>query len=116
MGRGIALQFKNSYPDNFIQYKQACEAHEVVPGKMLVYETGLLTHPKYIINFPTKRHWKGKSRLEDIESGLDALAADIKRLHIQSIAIPPLGSGLGGLPCGRVKELIQQKLSSIADF
>ena len=113
MGRGIALQFKNSYPDNFIQYKQACEAHEVVPGKMLVYETGLLTYPKYIINFPTKRHWKGKSRLEDIESGLDALVADIKRLHIYSIAIPPLGSGLGGLPWGVVKDLIQQKLSSL---
>ncbi len=113
MGRGIALQFKNSYPDNFKYYKQACDAHEVVPGKMLIYETGLLTNPRYIINFPTKRHWKGKSRLEDIESGLDALVADIKQLNIRSIAIPPLGSGLGGLPWATVKQLIQQRMSDV---
>lgn len=113
MGRGIALQFKNAYPANFLQYKNACNRGDVVPGKMLIHQTGTLTNPKYIINFPTKRHWKGKSRIEDIESGLDALVKDLKELNITSIAVPPLGSGLGGLPWARVRELILQKLGSI---
>lgn len=60
MGRGIALQFKQAYPDNFKAYKQACDKGEVQPGKMFVYSSGSLFNPKYIINFPTKRHWKGK--------------------------------------------------------
>ncbi len=113
MGRGIALQFKNAYPANFAEYKHACDRGDVVPGRMLIYRTGALTNPKYIINFPTKRHWKGKSRLEDIESGLDALAGDIKALGIASIAIPPLGSGLGGLPWEQVRQLIQQKIGTL---
>ena len=113
MGRGIALQFKNAYPANFAEYKHACDRGDVVPGRMLIYRTGALTNPKYIINFPTKRHWKGKSRLEDIESGLDALAGDIKALGITSIAIPPLGSGLGGLPWEQVRQLIQQKIGTL---
>ena len=113
MGRGIALQFKNAYPANFAEYKHACDRGDVVPGRMLIYRTGALTNPKYIINFPTKRHWKGKSRLEDIKSGLDALAGDIKALGITSIAIPPLGSGLGGLPWEQVRQLIQQKIGTL---
>lgn len=114
MGRGIALQFKNAYPGNYSYYKESCDVGEVVPGKMLIYETGLLAHPKYIINFPTKRHWKGKSRIEDIESGLDALLADIESRSIKSIAIPPLGSGLGGLPWDAVKSLIEHKLGGVS--
>src|SRR6476469_9938138 len=74
MGRGIALQFKKIYPLNFKAYEAACERNEVQPGRMFVFETGQVTNPKYIINFPTKRHWRGKSRIEDIESGLKALA------------------------------------------
>ena len=73
MGRGIALQFKRTFPDNFKAYADACKRSEVQPGRMFVYETGQLTPPRYIINFPTKRHWRGKSRMEDIESGLVAL-------------------------------------------
>lgn len=96
MGRGIALQFKNTFPGNFKAYAAACERHEVQPGKMFVYETGKLT-PRYIINFPTKRHWRGKSRLEDIETGLVDLVRVLTDFKIGSIAIPPLGSGLGGL-------------------
>src|ERR1044072_3050938 len=74
MGRGVALQFKNAFPRNFKAYSAACKREEVQPGKMFVYETDELTNPKYIINFPTKRHWRGKSRIEDIEAGLAALA------------------------------------------
>ncbi|WP_339776820.1 macro domain-containing protein [uncultured Thalassospira sp.] len=113
MGRGIALQFKNAYPDNFKAYATACKREEVQPGQMFIFETGQLTYPRYIINFPTKRHWKGKSRIEDIQSGLNALKEDIQRLKIRSIAIPPLGSGLGGLKWDDVKSLIESSLSEI---
>ena len=96
MGRGIALQFKNMFPQNFEAYASACAVDAVQPGKMFVFETGQLTNPRFIINFPTKRHWKGKSRIEDIDAGLVALREEIVRRGIRSIAIPPLGSGLGG--------------------
>lgn len=116
MGRGIALQFKNAYPQNYKQYKNACDLGKVQPGKMLVYETGTLTNPKYIINFPTKRHWKGKSRIEDIDSGLLALVEEIKKRKITSIAIPPLGSGLGGLPWNSVRPRIEKSLVGLKNF
>ena len=74
MGRGIALQFKNRYPENFKAYAQACKRDEVKPGRMFIYESGTMTNPRYIINFPTKRHWRGKSRMEDIETGLSDLS------------------------------------------
>lgn len=82
MGRGIALQFKNHYPENFKAYAVAHKSGLLMPGKMFIHETGELTNPKFIINFPTKRHWRGKSRMEDIESGLQALVNDIRRLGI----------------------------------
>ena len=98
MGRGIAAQFKRAYPKNFSVYQQACKRHEVQPGRMLIVETGQLAAPRWVINFPTKRHWRGNSRIEDIDAGLAALVADIRRLGITSIAVPPLGCGLGGPP------------------
>src|SRR5204863_3551502 len=113
MGRGIALQFKNAFPENFRSYAAACERHEVQPGRMLVFKTGGLTNPKYIINFPTKRHWRGKSRIEDIEAGLKALNAEIRERGIRSIAIPPLGSGLGGLEWGEVRPRIEAALHGL---
>src|SRR3989337_737850 len=75
MGRGIALQYKRAWPDNFRAYAAACRREEVQPGRMFVFETGHLTNPRFIVNFPTKRHWRGKSRMEDIESGLIDLVA-----------------------------------------
>ena len=96
MGRGIALQFKNTYPANFKAYAAACRQHQVEPGRMFIHETNQLTGPRWIINFPTKRHWKSKSKLEDIQAGLKDLASQIDQLGIRSIAVPPLGSGLGG--------------------
>lgn len=112
MGRGIALQFKNAYPANFKAYKIACDAELVQPGRMFVFETGKFT-PRFIINFPTKRHWKGKSRIEDIDAGLVALAEEIKARGIKSIAIPPLGAGLGGLDWDDVLPRIQAALQDI---
>jgi len=115
MGRGIALQFKNKFPENYKKYAAACKNYEVQPGKMFVYQTGQLTNPKFIINFPTKRHWKGKSRIEDIENGLVDLVNVIKKYNIKSIAIPPLGSGLGGLDWQVVKQKIETSLQSLED-
>jgi len=115
MGRGIALQFKNVYPENFKAYEAACKRQAVQPGRMFVFETGQLTLPRFIINFPTKRHWKGKSRIEDIESGLSALVADVQRLGIRSIAVPPLGCGLGGLEWRVVRPMIEQAFASLPD-
>jgi len=111
MGRGIALQFKNKFPENFKIYEAACDKQDVIPGRMFVFNTGELTFPRYIINFPTKRHWKGKSRIEDIESGLEDLVRVINEHNIQSIALPPLGSGLGGLDWNEVRCLIEKILS-----
>src|SRR5579862_1600253 len=107
MGKGIALQFKQAWPDNFLFYQRAVQRGEVVPGKMLIYSTSRLVNPKYIINFPTKRHWRNKSRMEDIQSGLKALKEDVNRLRIRSIAVPPLGCGNGGLDWRKVRPLIE---------
>lgn len=113
MGRGIALQFRETFPDNFKAYSSACKRDEVQPGHMFVYETGWMTNPKYIINFPTKRHWRGKSRIEDIDSGLVALRNEVKKREIRSVAIPPLGTGLGGLDWAEVKPRIEQAMKGL---
>lgn len=113
MGRGVALQFKQAWPENFRAYAAACRRGEVQPGKMLVFETGRLTHPRYIINFPTKRHWRGKSRIEDIEAGLRSLAEEIRARQIGSIALPPLGAGLGGLNWTVVRSRIEEALRGL---
>lgn len=115
MGRGIALQFKNVFPENYKAYSKACMKNEVQPGRMFVYDTGKLTNPRYIINFPTKRHWRGKSRMEDIESGLKSLVDIILKYNIRSIAIPPLGSGLGGLNWLNVKTRIERYFQLLSD-
>lgn len=113
MGRGIALQFRNAFPENYKAYVAACAREEVQPGRMFVHETGGLTYPRYVINFPTKRHWRGKSRLEDIQAGLDALVTEIQERQIRSIAVPALGSGLGGLAWGQVRPLIENAMASL---
>jgi O-acetyl-ADP-ribose deacetylase (regulator of RNase III) len=114
MGRGIALQFRKAFPRNFKFYEAACEGGEVQPGKMLVFETGLLEGPRFIINFPTKRHWKGKSRIEDIDSGLRALVNEIRTRDIRSVAVPPLGCGLGGLNWKTVRPRIVRAFEDLS--
>lgn len=116
MGRGLALQFKNAYPENFKAYAKACKNNEVQPGRMFVFKMGHLTNPHYIINFPTKRHWREKSRMEDIDAGLKALVETIHQYNISSIAIPPLGSGLGGLNWTMVKHRIETELESLSNI
>src|SRR5208337_1096153 len=115
MGRGISLQFKKAWPENFKAYAAACRRQEVQPGRMFVFETGRLTNPRYIINFPTKRHWRGKSRLEDIDAGLTALVGEIRERKIRSVAIPPLGAGLGGLDWSIVRARIEEAMHDLAE-
>lgn len=115
MGKGVALQFKLAFPANFKEYAAACRRGEMVPGKVLVHETGHVTYPRYIINFPTKRHWRGKSRIEDIESGLQSLKHEIEARGIRSVALPPLGSGLGGLVWAEVKQKIVRELRTLGN-
>jgi len=115
MGKGIALQFKKAFPDNFNAYAQATRAGKVRPGKMFIFETGSMVNPRYIINFPTKRHWRGKSRLEDIEAGLKDLVRQVRERGIRSIAIPPLGCGLGGLSWDTVRPRIEQAFAELPD-
>ncbi len=116
MGRGIAAQFKRAYPANFSVYKATCKRDQLRPGQMLVVETGLLTNPRYIINFPTKRHWRAKSRLEDIDSGLAALVTEVQERGIRSIAIPALGCGLGGLHWSEVRSRIAAAFAKLPEL
>jgi O-acetyl-ADP-ribose deacetylase (regulator of RNase III) len=115
MGKGIALQFKQKWPENFRAYEKACKRGEVQPGKMFIYDAGGLLKPRYIINFPTKRHWRGKSRIEDIEAGLEDLIHQIRRLGIRSIALPPLGCGNGGLDWDDVRPGIERAFAGLPE-
>ena len=115
MGRGIALQFKRAFPDNFKAYVAHCKHEQMRPGRVFVFETGTIVPPHYVINFPTKRHWRGKSRIEDIQSGLESLAHEIRSRGIRSIAIPPLGSGLGGLYWPSVRIHMEAVLGALDD-
>lgn len=115
MGRGIALQFKKAFPGNYKAYRARCKRNEMQPGRVFVFETGETVLPRYIINFPTKRHWRGKSRIEDIEAGLASLTKEIRSYGIRSIAIPPLGSGLGGLDWPEVRTCLEAALKDFED-
>ena len=107
MGKGIALQFKHRWPANFTEYTAACKAGKVRPGRMFIRMLGRLVRPQYIINFPTKNHWREGSRIQFIEEGLVGLVTQVQCLGIRSIAIPPLGCGNGGLAWADVRPLIQ---------
>jgi len=115
MGKGIALQFRMAFPANYEAYKKACDHKEVQTGSMFVFDMGRMVNPRYIVNFPTKRHWKGKSRMEDVESGLIDLIRVVRELGIHSIAIPPLGCGNGGLNWGDVHPRIEDAFKELSD-
>lgn len=113
MGRGIALQFRKTFPENYEAYRKVCARGDLRPGVLFVFDVNRLHGPRYIINFPTKRHWRGRSRIEDIRLGLNALVEEVRRRGISSIAIPPLGCGLGGLDWQRVRPLIEESFASL---
>jgi O-acetyl-ADP-ribose deacetylase (regulator of RNase III) len=109
MGKGLALQFKRAYPDNFTAYAKTCAEGRMHPGDILCVPVD----DRWILNFPTKRHWRSKSRLEDIEAGLDDLVRLLNELDIVSVAVPPLGCGHGGLAWPTVHSLIVAKLGGL---
>jgi O-acetyl-ADP-ribose deacetylase (regulator of RNase III) len=111
MGRGIARQFKRAFPDVFTAYAEACADGRVQPGHILPVR--LSDGDRWVLNFPTKRHWRQRSRLDDIEAGLDDLARILVRLDIRSVAVPPLGCGNGGLNWSQVRPLIFEKLGGL---
>ncbi|WP_083550088.1 type II toxin-antitoxin system antitoxin DNA ADP-ribosyl glycohydrolase DarG [Chitinophaga jiangningensis] len=115
MGKGIALQFKQRFPENFKAYAAACKRNEVVIGKMFVFHEETTTGEVIIINFPTKKTWRRKSEYSFIEAGLPALVDIIKQENISSIAIPPLGCGNGGLQWEQVKPMIEKYLSPLKE-
>lgn len=114
MGKGIALQFKNMFPNNYKIYAKACKNSEVKTGKLLVTEEEtMLKGKKIIINFPTKTDWRKPSEYSYIEDGLKNLVKIIQEQNIKSIAIPPLGSGNGGLDWNKVKVILGNYLSGL---
>ncbi len=112
MGKGIALVFKKAFPDNFKIYRKLCEDKEFHVGDLLITNTGRI-RPKFIVNFPTKEHWRSKSKIEFIEVGMNELVKEIKEKQIKSIAIPPLGCGNGGLNWNEVKTIILRELEKV---
>lgn len=115
MGKGLALQFKRRFPDNFRLYAAACKRGEVQLGRMFVAPNAELSGPRYIINFPTKSHWRSRSRIEAIEAGLDDLVRVVRELGLTSLALPALGAGNGGLDWSRVKTVIETHLRVLDD-
>jgi len=113
MGKGIALMFKERFPENCKAYEAACKSGQVQIGRMFVTTSTELSGPRWIINFPTKQHWRNPSKLEWIAQGLQDLRAVIAEKQIHSIAIPPLGSGNGGLNWGAVRPVIEAALGQI---
>ena len=110
MGKGLALQFRRRFPANFDAYREACTRREVRLGRCFVFDAAA-GRPRFVVNFPTKRHWRDRSRIEDIAAGLDDLVGILDRRAIGSIAVPPLGCGLGGLPWPRVRCLLLDRLA-----
>ncbi len=112
MGKGIALQFKRAFPTIFAAYARACEAGTIAIGSVFAFDTGLI-QPRWILNLPTKRHWRQPSRLEDVQCGIAALAATIQRERLGSVAVPALGCGAGDLSWSVVRPLIEEGLGSL---
>jgi O-acetyl-ADP-ribose deacetylase (regulator of RNase III) len=116
MGRGVALQFRKAYPENYKAYREACARGKIKPGRMFVFDLNRLVNPRLIINFPIKRHWKEKSRLDDVRSGLQDLVNVLRQHKVHSVAVPPLGCSLGGLDGRMVRSPIEEALGALPDL
>ncbi|MCQ6521708.1 MULTISPECIES: type II toxin-antitoxin system antitoxin DNA ADP-ribosyl glycohydrolase DarG [Bacillus] len=115
MGKGIALEFKKRFPENYKEYRVKCASKELTIGQSFVYEIPFHLQTKYIINFPTKKHWRHPSKVEYVEQGLDNLTTLIAEYNIKSIAMPALGCGNGNLDWKVVKPIIEEKLRHLKD-
>ncbi|MGC4805112.1 type II toxin-antitoxin system antitoxin DNA ADP-ribosyl glycohydrolase DarG [Micromonospora sp. DT233] len=115
MGKGIALQFKRAYPANYAAYHAACAAKRVRLGEMFLFDSARLGPRRYVINFPTKGHWRAPSKLEAIEAGLTDLIRVIREQEISSVAVPALGCGNGGLDWGQIRPLIERAFAELPD-
>jgi O-acetyl-ADP-ribose deacetylase (regulator of RNase III) len=113
MGKGVALQFRRAFPENYDAYVAAAARHEIVPGRMFTWASNRPEGPRLIVNFPTKRHWRDRSRLQDIEAGLDDLRRILIERDVRSAALPALGCGLGGLDWSDVRERIEAALGDL---
>ena len=117
MKRGLCRQFKTRFPDNFEQYKAACDAGALAPGDVLVHDRGGLfgdgQHPRYVLNVATKDHWRDASSAPHIESGMAALVDEVTAHDIASLAVPALGCGGGGLDWPTVRPLLTTPLKSL---
>jgi O-acetyl-ADP-ribose deacetylase (regulator of RNase III) len=116
MGKGIALQFRQAFPEMYRAYEKTCKDGDLQLGQVQVFDLGgLVGGPRWIINFPTKGHWRANSRLIDVENGLADLVAKVRKLGIHSIAIPPLGCGNGGLDWNEVRPRIEQAFATLSN-
>jgi O-acetyl-ADP-ribose deacetylase (regulator of RNase III) len=122
MGKGVALEFKKRWPDNYAEYKKLCQEKKIRPGHVFVFDTcddlfkeENVPH-RYLINFPTKDHWRSKSKFSYIDDGLDDFIIQLQKLNIKTVALPPLGCGNGGLDWTEVKMLLEEKLSFVDDI
>lgn len=113
MGKGLALQFKQKFPHNYKIYKEACKNKTIDIGKSLLVDESTLEQKKFILNFPTKKHWSNPSKIEYIEEGLKDLVKIIQNNNFESMAIPALGCGLGGLEWENVKLLLEKYLGNL---
>ena len=116
MGKGIALAFRHAFPDNLRTYVEACRRREVTVGRMFVTSNTALFGPTWIINFPTKKHWRNPSRIEWIREGLRDLVGVVRQHDIRSIALPALGCGHGGLDWGEVRQEIESAFATARDL
>ncbi|BDT68094.1 hypothetical protein os1_22760 [Comamonadaceae bacterium OS-1] len=113
MGKGIALMFKERFEDNFRMYAAACKAQQVRTGKMFITEPRELDGPRWVVNFPTKQHWRSPSQMVWVVQGLQDLRRFLLEHQVKSIAIPPLGAGNGGLDWAAVREQINLALGDL---
>lgn len=113
MGKGIALMFKERFDDNYRLYAAACKAKQVQVGKMFITPVQELDGPRWIVNFPTKQHWRNPSRMEWVVEGLQDLRRFLVQEQVKSIAIPPLGAGNGGLDWAQVRPQIETALGDL---